>query len=858
MSSMLENIDDATTERSEPKLPLTLPTRIIAYAWGEKYIGELLSITVPALLAPGNLPYVAGQVPCELVILSEEASFPRFRADPAIVRIAEFCPVRLVALDDLIPAPDKYGIALTHVLHRGFSDLGPAMTDTWLMFLNADFVLADGSLRSLLRYLASGERLVASPSYCVNTEPVVPELLRRVNARTFALSLPNREMAELILRHRHNTIRAKTVNQSELSIRHMDQFYWLADANTLLGHQMPIAIVGMRPERYVAEPNSYWDHGLMREFFPTAEHCVIGDSDEFLMLELRGSDVAREQLQPGWPDPAEIARNTISFMTAYQRDMARYPLSLHSGDVPVGIDEARRELRSFVDTVLSHLPAKLPSHLNHPQWNYHWPWFIEARHQHLSRQLGAITETAAPPAAFGELDRLWWKLDGLKKSHARQREELERLLVSGRDAVARLQENTAAGGKDRENDITEQLVRDLMRARQETGSNESTTCVAQAIRQVSTIDVAERSADLDAVSAQSWLDAERAWATLQSKLQETDRLVTQALASIEKHYNDRLFSLDQEFEASRAPLEAEYDRRVTTRKIAGATVPHIELRRGARLPAALAGGSRVVDIGRLAYSRLFGRAPEVRRSHPYWAPLRHVRRIVAQAAAEGAADVLVVLGMSAMGDPLSDTLPGLHARVVMAEILQGNLPLVLEQTRQFDLCICTLGPAELDDFAAVVEIVTPFMREDGRIVGFCPNFDVSPIPPETTEALANLRHLPGAVRCFISGSPRSERVLRRFRAALTAARRGRLSVLVAAARFIVVFPSALLANRVESGAGETNPDLLPNPWTSITIETVLSSGEVMHSATGCSSSARSGAAQVMSGCSSEDKSSRRN
>jgi len=310
------------------KSALVLPTRIITYAWGDKYIRDLVSMTLPALLAPGNLPYVARHVPCELVILSEETSFPRFRAEPAVRRVEVVCPVRFIALDDLISAPDQYGIALTHVLHRGVSDLGSAMTDAWLIFLNADFVLAEDSLKNLLRHLQAGERLVAAPSYCVNAEEVVPELLARVDSQTQSVSIPHREMADLILRHRHNTIRAKIFNQSEIRIHPTDQFYWLHDAQTLLGHQMPVAIVGMRPECHVDEPNSYWDHGLMREFCPTVEHFVIGDSDEFLMLELRSADVARDQLQSGSSSPAEIARQMASFLTSYQRDMVRYSLSL--------------------------------------------------------------------------------------------------------------------------------------------------------------------------------------------------------------------------------------------------------------------------------------------------------------------------------------------------------------------------------------------------------------------------------------------------------------------------------------------------------------------------------------------------
>src|SRR5262245_57075861 len=123
------------------------PTRVITYAWGERYVDTLLTLTLPALLAPGNLPYVASEVPCELVILTERRFFSKFYSHPTIARIRKVCPIRLIKLNDLIVSKDKYGMTLTYALHRGFADLGPAMTECCQIFLNADFILADGSLR---------------------------------------------------------------------------------------------------------------------------------------------------------------------------------------------------------------------------------------------------------------------------------------------------------------------------------------------------------------------------------------------------------------------------------------------------------------------------------------------------------------------------------------------------------------------------------------------------------------------------------------------------------------------------------------------------------------------------------------
>ncbi len=140
------------------------PARIITMVWGERYIDDLLSMTIPALMAPGNLPAFVEHFDSELVIVTELRFFDRIIAAPAIARLLHHCDLRLLPIDDLLSS--WYGVTLTYALVRGFADLGPAMTDTHLVFLNADFIVADGSYRKLAEVILRGERLVVSPSYC--------------------------------------------------------------------------------------------------------------------------------------------------------------------------------------------------------------------------------------------------------------------------------------------------------------------------------------------------------------------------------------------------------------------------------------------------------------------------------------------------------------------------------------------------------------------------------------------------------------------------------------------------------------------------------------------------------------------
>jgi Macrocin-O-methyltransferase (TylF) len=391
------------------------PTRVITYAWGEKYADTLLTLTLPALLAPGNLPYVASEVPCELVILTERRFFSKFHSHPTIARIRKLCPIRLVRLDDLIVAKDKYGMTLTYALHRAFSDLGPAMTEHWQIFLNADFILADGSLRNLIHHLSSGERIVASPSYCTIAEEVVPELRKYLDVATSTLSISQRELARLALQHRHAVIRGKTINQTSFHMRYADQFYWSIDDGTLIGYQMPVSIVGLRPERYVAEVNSYWDYGLIWEYCPRAEICVIGDSDDFMMLELRDKSVAEDQIISGPLDKKAVAERMITWVTPYQQHFLKFPLTLHDRDLPPTVEHARLKLQSFVAEVMSNAPL-LPSHIKHSQWEYHWANFQDARR--LSSRMRSWAKPRLQHAfqkALGGAQKAFGKLQSVKR-----------------------------------------------------------------------------------------------------------------------------------------------------------------------------------------------------------------------------------------------------------------------------------------------------------------------------------------------------------------------------------------------------------------------------------------------------------
>jgi hypothetical protein len=797
-----------------PHIPFVSPltTRIIGFAWGDGYVDELLDLALPALLAPGNLPAVAAQVPCELVLVSEERLFAKIADHPAVREVQKLCPVRLVGLDDLITRSDKYGMALTYALHRAFVDLGPAMTDAWLIFFNADFIIADGSLSNLLAHLVCGERIVASPSYCTVKEDVVPELKRRLATDPVRLAIGPREMAKLILRHRHITISSKTINQSDFHFSQADQFYQQVDDNTLVGRQMPVAIVGMRPQRYLAEPSSFWDHGLMLELCPDAQVKLLGDSDEFLMLELRSGAVGRDQITLGAADPRDLAERMITWVTSYQASFAHRPLVLHSGDIPRGADAAQKELDAFVTKVLSYAP-QFPSHLGHPQWDYHWPDFMKIRHVFLSAKLGSRTQTEAPPENMLSIDRLWWRLDGAEKTHTRRIELLTSLLQeTDREIVA-----YAASVLDEPPVCIEsdsQMPNGLFAGRL------LDSCSGSAAGAVS---ASPGGAILDAIDR-----------TLPKKCNDAEARKTKvrlAMAAAEARHvaggSDELRRARREYDrllqlrVKSAGIPIVYwrggDERAPTRPLE-LTVPGPIIRWfpgpwevTQELPAGDAkppGEGLPRRVARKVYYRLFGRWPRVTMLNPFWACAQPVLAAIEAAKAAGARDALMVVDMpNAFLNAAA--MPGKVAHISPQGLGSELFAKALDPHRQFDLCVLQLSSDDMPRLSELLDALAEYSRPGGVMVGFHMNGG-RPV------GAVRLEGHKSKVSC--TGSAASMRASRVYLAARNRIFGSRpLGMVRGVLMLALSVPLALWANRAE--AAEAKEGHMPDPMvrTSVTI-----------------------------------------
>ena len=368
--------------------------RLIIPLWGKAYADKLTSMTLPALLAPGNLPALCAMFNVEVVLVAETKLFDVIRRSRSFERLAALCPVTLTSIDDLISnLPGDYGVVLTKALYRGFLDLGDKVTETFLLFLNADFILADGSYRQLGKLMLAGHRVIHSPSFRVVLEEVWPKLEARVDVQDGVLAVPPRELVKLALDHKHLTVKARTVNQQLYHQWCMDQFYWYVDEDTFIGYQWPVALVAIKPERVLKEPSLVWDFGYIPDAAPTLERYFIQDSDDFFMLEPQSRLTGEELIRPGWITFDEIAKFINDWTTKEQRECGEQLLILHSRDLPPDLDGVVEESRRYMDEIIRRLSPKPQSHLNHRMLG---AWFADAVKRIEGGQARSLVSPDAP------------------------------------------------------------------------------------------------------------------------------------------------------------------------------------------------------------------------------------------------------------------------------------------------------------------------------------------------------------------------------------------------------------------------------------------------------------------------------
>jgi hypothetical protein len=365
--SQLDAAASKISAASALRQPAPTAIKVLMPVWGFRFVRQFLDLTLPTLLAPGNMPALAQSLPCQFVILTSAADEQVIREHHAWQALEKICSTTIQFIDDLITV-GNHSTTITLAYVRAIRQSGEDMVNTCFIILVSDYVVADGSLASVLSRVQKGASAVLAGNFQTIAEETIPLLTRKLRPNASELTIAPRELLQWTLRHLHPATAANIVNYGLSHNSHVNRLFWRVDENTLIGRFYLMHPVAIRPEVTDFVIGSSFDYSLVPELCPSNSVEAMTDSDQYLVVELQPREHEVKHLHWGPVDPKQVAISLAEWATAGHRENIRYSLIYHVSDIPPSIQDTVAESDTFIEKVGRYLPAPPQPHRDHHYW----------------------------------------------------------------------------------------------------------------------------------------------------------------------------------------------------------------------------------------------------------------------------------------------------------------------------------------------------------------------------------------------------------------------------------------------------------------------------------------------------------
>jgi hypothetical protein len=366
-SAIAPDLIQAGTAAMSPSRPPPKRIKVLLPVWGYDFTKVFLRVSLPTLLAPGNLPALAQTLPTEFVFLTGRRDEGMIREAAGYRQLSKICPVSFHAIDELV-TENNHSTTVTFAFAGAVRRTAEAMLDTCFFFLVSDYIVADGSLASAVKLVLAGASAVQTGNFQIVAEDAAPWLDRELELSEEALVLPPRELMRWALTCIHPATIANTVNLPVSHNSHSNRLFWRVDANTLIGRFYLMHMLCIRPEVVDFVIGASCDYSFIPEMCPSGNVTVITDSDDFLVIETQPRHHEASFLRPGPAEPKQLAGGLSEWTTALHRDNSRHTLVFHAADLPSSLIAMEAGADAFIAQVGSLLNRKSQPHRGHPYW----------------------------------------------------------------------------------------------------------------------------------------------------------------------------------------------------------------------------------------------------------------------------------------------------------------------------------------------------------------------------------------------------------------------------------------------------------------------------------------------------------
>jgi hypothetical protein len=358
---------DLMPERDAAPRPPMRAVAVLMPVWGYRFVNQFLEFCLPTLLAPGNMPAVAAMLPTRFVLLTRETDELLIRSSPAWRHLEEICAAEISRIDDLV-TDGNHSATITLAFARAVRQTGVAMLDTAFIFLVSDYLVADGSLRTVVERIRDGASGVVAGNFQIVAEDAIPLLRRRIDPASTTTMLSPRELVGWSLGHLHPATVANMVNFGLSHNAHTNRLFWRVDEHTLIGRFYLMHMIGIRPEVADFVVGASCDYSFIPEMCPSGNVVALTDSDDYLVVEMQPRDHESKWLLPGPIEAKPLADSLSEWTTAQHRGNVANTLIYHAGEPPPELAATIAQADAFVGQVRGLLSPEPHPFRHHHYW----------------------------------------------------------------------------------------------------------------------------------------------------------------------------------------------------------------------------------------------------------------------------------------------------------------------------------------------------------------------------------------------------------------------------------------------------------------------------------------------------------
>ncbi len=343
--------------------------------WGERFINDFLQLSLPSLLAPGNMPALAAHFKTQFVFLTAASDVRVFETDKNFQKLTSICDVAFVPMQDLIVS-NNHSTTLTLAYDRAIRQTGAQMLNTYFILLNSDYIMADGSFEGLTRYIEKGYNAICAGNFQTIDEEIKPYLLSKIDPATGVMQISPRELVKQSMKHLHPVTIASLFDQQATHNYRANRFFARLNSQTMAGKFFLLHVLCIKPETMDYRVGASFDYSFVPEMCPSGNIGVINDSDDYLVIEAQPRNHELKLVDWGGYEQSKLIHALSEWTTKQHRDNVKHTIFYHANALS---EQDKRILQDKLDGFIKTVSVGLRKHKEQPYYNHpYWYGAIES------------------------------------------------------------------------------------------------------------------------------------------------------------------------------------------------------------------------------------------------------------------------------------------------------------------------------------------------------------------------------------------------------------------------------------------------------------------------------------------------